>query len=158
MPHDSQTVEARLHALGLVLPPPRAPGGSYTPVRRDGDILYVSGQGPFRPDGRRYVGKVGAGVSVAEANLHARLTALEILSALKAETGSLENIRFLKIFGMVNAAPEFADHPQVINGCSDLLGEVLGERGHHARSAIGMGSLPGNMTVEIEAVVRLLPS
>ncbi len=158
MPQDSHSAEARLTALGLALPPPRAPGGSYVPVRRDGNLLYVSGQGPHRPEGGRHTGKVGTDVTVEEAYQHARLTGLEILAALKAETGSLDNIRFLKIFGMVNATPEFTDHPQVINGCSDLLAEVLGERGHHARSAIGMGSLPGNMTVEIEAVVRLLQS
>jgi enamine deaminase RidA (YjgF/YER057c/UK114 family) len=156
MTQDSPTAEDRLKALGLVLPPARSPGGTSTPVRRDGDLLYVSGQRPHRPDGTRYTDKVGTNVTVAEAYPHARLTGLEILAALKAETGSLENIRFLKIFGMVNAAPEFCDHPQVINGCSDLLGEVLEERGRHARSAIGMGSLPGNMTVEIEAVVRVI--
>lgn len=152
---ERKSVEDRLKELGLELPAPLPPGGTYVPVRRDGDLVYVSGQGPRRPDGSRHTGKVGDGVTVAEAYGHARLAGLGLLAALEAEIGSLENIRILKLFGMVNAAPDFGDHAGVINGCSDLLVELLGERGRHARSAVGMGSLPGNMTVEIELVARI---
>jgi len=152
---DHQTPEQKLAELGLSLPAPLAPGGTYVPVRRDGDLLYVSGQGPRRPDGSRYVGKVGAEVSVEDAYAHARLTGLAILSQAKAEAGSLEAIEVVKVFGMVNAAPEFGDHAKVINGCSDLFVAVLGDKGRHARSAVGMGSLPGGMTVEIEAILRV---
>lgn len=156
MSEHTATSEERLQALGLTLPEPAAPGGTYVPARRDGDVIYLAGQGPKKPDGSRYVGKVGADVSAEEAYEHARITGLALLAAAKAEVGSLERIKFLKLFGMVNAAPDFTEHAKVINGCSDLLVEVLGERGQHARSAIGMGSLPGGMTVEVEAVIRVV--
>lgn len=152
---ENQTPEERLAALGLSLPAQMAPGGNYIRVRRDGQFLYVSGQGPRRPDGSRYVGKVGDNVSVEEAYEHAKLTGLAILSLAKAETGDLGAIEVIKMFGMVNAAPQFGDHAKVINGCSDLFTAVLGDRGRHARSAVGLGSLPGGMTVEIEVILRV---
>ena len=126
------------------------------PDRLDGATIYISGQGPRKADGSFHAGKVGADVSVEEAKEHARLTGLSLLAVAKVAAGELSRVEVLKVFGMVNATPEFADQPKVINGCSDLLVEVLGERGRHARSAIGMGSLPNGMTVEIEAVMRIV--
>jgi enamine deaminase RidA (YjgF/YER057c/UK114 family) len=126
------------------------------PFKRAGDIVYLSGQGPRKADGSYHVGKVGRDVTIEEAYAHARTTGLGLLAAAKMAAGSLEAVEIFKVFGMVNGVPEFSDQPKVINGCSDLFVEVLGERGRHARSAIGMGSLPNNMTVEIEAVIRIV--
>ena len=145
----------KLKELGLALPELTAPLANYVPFKRDGAIVYLSGQGPRRPDGSYPTGKVGRDVTVEEAYGHARETGLGLLAAAKAASGDLGKVEFLKVFGMVNAAPDFADQPKVINGCSDLLVAVLGERGRHARSAVGLGSLPNNMTVEIEAVIRI---
>ena len=147
--------DAKLAELGLVLPDLPSPAGTYIPFRRDGDIVYLSGQGPRRPDGTYPTGKVGADVSIEEAYAHARTTGLGLLAAARLAAGSLDKVEVLKVFGMVNAAPLFGDHPKVINGCSDLFVAVLGERGRHARSAVGLGSLPNTMTVEIEAVIRV---
>ena len=151
------TPDEKLKSLGLDLPQVPTPVANYVPFRRDGDIVYISGQGPRKAEGGYHVGKVGAGgVSVEEAYKHARLTGLSILAIAKsAAGGDLSKVRVLKLFGMVNGQPDFADHPKVINGCSDVLVDVLGDDGRHARSAIGMGSLPNGMTVEIEAIVRI---
>lgn len=151
------TAEQKLAELGLTLPKTFAPVATYVPAKRAGDLLFLSGQGPRRPDGSLHVGKVGVDVSVEEAYEHARLVGLGLLAAIKAAAGGLDRVEIIKLLGMVNAAPDFAEHPKVINGCSDLLVAVLGERGRHARSAVGMGSLPNGMTVEIEAIVRVLP-
>ena len=151
------TPEERLDALGLKLPPVRAPMHSYVPSKEAGGLVFLSGQGPLKPDGKHYTGKVGASVTLQEANSHARLVGLGLLAVAKSVAGELSRVDVVKVFGMVNATPEFADHPKVINGCSDLFTEVLGaERGGHARSAVGMISLPNNMTVEIEAVIRIV--
>jgi enamine deaminase RidA (YjgF/YER057c/UK114 family) len=148
------TPEQRLEALGLTLPPVPTPVANYVPYRFAGNLLYLSGQGPKRPDGSYRVGRLGRDISVEEAYQEARLTGLGLLAAAKAALGSLERIEaVLKLLGMVNAEPDFADHPKVINGCSDLLVDVLGEAGRHARSAVGMGSLPNRMAVEIEAIL-----
>ena len=148
------TPEQRLEALGLTLPPVPTPVANYVPYRFNGNVLYLSGQGPKRPDGSYRVGRLGRDISVEEAYQEARLTGLGLLAAAKAALGSLERIEaVLKLLGMVNAEPDFADHPKVINGCSDLLVDVLGEAGRHARSAVGMGSLPNRMAVEIEAIM-----
>jgi enamine deaminase RidA (YjgF/YER057c/UK114 family) len=149
------TAEAKLQSLGLTLPEIPKPLANYVSFKVDGDTLYLSGQGPRRNDGTLLTGKVGRDVTPEQAYEHAKLVALGLLAATKAATGSLDKIEVLKVLGMVNAVPEFADHPKVINGCSDLFVAVLGERGRHARSAVGMGSLPGNITVEIEAVMRI---
>ncbi len=154
MPQD-KTSEQRLADLGIELPAALPPGGTYVPVRRDGDMIYVSGQGPRRPDGSRHTGQLGQNVTVEEGYEHARLAGLSILGLARAEAGSLDALRVVKVFGMVNAVPGFGDQAKVINGCSDLLVQVLGEDGQHARSAVGMGSLPGNMTVEVEAIFRI---
>jgi enamine deaminase RidA (YjgF/YER057c/UK114 family) len=147
------TPEQRLEALGLTLPPVPTPVANYVPFRLAGNLLYLSGQGPKRPDGSYRVGRLGRDISVEDAYQEARLTGLGLLAVAKAALGSLERIEaVLKLLGMVNAEPDFADHPKVINGCSDLLVDVLGEAGRHARSAVGMGSLPNRMAVEIEAI------
>jgi enamine deaminase RidA (YjgF/YER057c/UK114 family) len=149
------TPEAKLASMGLVLPEVPKPVANYVPFKIDGGTLYLSGQGPRRTDGTAITGKVGGDVTADEAYAHARLTGLGLLAAAKAAAGELGRIEVLKVLGMVNAVPEFTDHPKVINGCSDLFVAVLGERGRHARSAVGVGSLPMNITVEIEAVMRI---
>jgi enamine deaminase RidA (YjgF/YER057c/UK114 family) len=150
------SAEDKLKEMGLTLPSVPTPLANYVPFRRAGDILYLSGQGPRKAEGGMYTGKVGAEVSVEEAYEHAKLVGLQLLATAKAAAGSLDKIEVLKLLGMVNGVPEFGDQPKVINGCSDLLVAVLGERGRHARSAVGMGSLPGGITVEIEAVMRVV--
>jgi enamine deaminase RidA (YjgF/YER057c/UK114 family) len=150
------TPEEKLKALGLTLPPLRTPIANFVPFKLDGKTIYVSGQGPARPDGSYYVGKVGRDFTWQEAYEHAKLVGLGLLAAAKAAAGDLARVETLKLLGMVNATPDFGDPPKVINGCSDLLVEVLGERGRHARSAVGMASLPNGMSVEIEAVMRIV--
>lgn len=150
------SVEDKLRELGLKLPSVATPAANYVPHRRDGNVLYISGQGPRKPDGSLFVGKVGGDVTTAEAYEHAKLAGLSLLAVAKLAAGDLGKVEVLKLFGMVNAVPEFTEQPKVINGCSDLLVSVLGERGRHARSAVGLGSLPNGMTVEIEAVMRVV--
>jgi len=146
----------RLERLGLTLPPAPEPIGNFTTFVREGSLIFLSGQGPTHPDGRMHTGKVGAGVTLPEAYEHARLTGLNLIAVLQAALGDLAKVRrIVKLLGMVNAAPDFEDHPAVINGCSDLFIEVFGEAGRHARSAVGFGSLPRQITVEIEAVVAV---
>jgi enamine deaminase RidA (YjgF/YER057c/UK114 family) len=147
--------EAKLASMGLVLPQVRKPLANYVSYKISGDTLYLAGQGPRRADGSHITGKVGRDVTVEEAYEHAKLVGLGLLAAAKAAAGDLSRIEVLKVLGMVNAVPEFMHHPEVINGCSDLFVAVLGEHGRHARSAVGMGSLPMNITVEIEAVMRI---
>ena len=149
------TPEEKLASMGLVLPDVPKPIGTYAPFKISGDTLYLSGQGPRRPDGTFATGKVGRDITVEEAYGHAELVGLGLLAAAKLAAGNLSRIEVLKVLGMVNAAPDFTDQPQVINGCSDLFVSVLGERGRHARSAVGMGSLPMQITVEVEAVMRI---
>jgi enamine deaminase RidA (YjgF/YER057c/UK114 family) len=149
------TPEAKLAAMGLTLPEIPAPLANYVPYKINGNTLYLSGQGPRRSDGSMATGKVGRDVTVEQAYEHAKLVGLGLLAAAKAATGDLAKIEVLKVLGMVNAVREFTDQPKVINGCSDLFVAVLGERGRHARSAVGMGSLPMQITVEIEAVMRI---
>ena len=150
------SAEDNLKQLGLTLPEMPAPIANYVRFKRVGDLVFLSGQGPRRPDGSNHTGKVGADVTWEQAYEHAKLTGLGLLAAMKQAAGSLDRVEVVKLLGMVNATPDFADHPKVINGCSDLLVAVLGENGRHARSAVGMGSLPNNITVEIEAIIRVL--
>jgi enamine deaminase RidA (YjgF/YER057c/UK114 family) len=147
------TPEAKLASMGLTLPEIPMPLANYVSFKRDGHTLYLSGQGPRRSDGSMATGKVGRDVSTEEAYEHAKLVGLGLLAAAKAAAGELSKVEVLKVLGMVNAVPEFTDQPKVINGCSDLFVAVLGERGRHARSAVGMGSLPLQITVEIEAIM-----
>jgi enamine deaminase RidA (YjgF/YER057c/UK114 family) len=148
-------VDARLRELGIELPAPSAPGGNYVPAMRAGDLLFLSGAGPARPDGSMVTGKVGdGGLALDDAREAARLAGLQLLAVLQAELGDLGRVRqVVKLFGMVNCAPGFNQTPAVINGCSDLLVDVLGERGRGARSAVGLAELPFDICVEIEAVV-----
>jgi enamine deaminase RidA (YjgF/YER057c/UK114 family) len=148
--------EEKLKSLGLELPKLSAPVANYVPFKIDGRTIYLSGQGPRKPDGTLYTGRVGEQVTVEEAYNYARLVGLGLLAAAKMAAGDLGKVEVLKVLGMVNAVPGFGDQPKVINGCSDLFVEVLGERGRHARSAVGMGSLPSNMPVEIEAIMRIV--
>jgi enamine deaminase RidA (YjgF/YER057c/UK114 family) len=151
----TMSAEAKLASMDLVLPEIPRPLANYVPFKISGNTLYLSGQGPRRNDGTLFTGKVGKDVTAEQAYEHAKLVGLGLLAAAKAAAGSLDKIEVLKVLGMVNAVPDFADHPKVINGCSDLFVAVLGDRGRHARSAVGMGSLPGNISVEIEAVLRI---
>ena len=148
--------EARLLALGLELPAAPRPIATYATVVRHGDLLYTAGHGPLRPDGTHITGKLGASLDVAAGREAARLTGLVILATLRAHLGSLDRVaRLVKVLGIVNATPEFTDHPQVINGFSDLMIQVFGDAGLAARSAIGTSSLPSGIAVEIEAIVAV---
>lgn len=148
--------DARLDELELELPAPPPPGGTYTPVVIVDGFAYVSGHGPVRADGSLIQGRVGDDLTEEEGNLAARQVGLTILATLKSQLGSLDRIeRLVKVLGMVNAASDFRRHPQVINGFSDLMVELFGESGRAARSAVGMGSLPGNIAVEIELILKL---
>lgn len=147
--------EARLAELGVTLRKASSPVANYVNAARTGNLLYLSGKGPLRPDGTMVIGKVGADLSVEEGYEAARLAGIQLISALKDELGDLRRVRrIVKALGMVNAAPDFGAHPAVINGFSDLMADVFGDRGRHARSAVGMGSLPDHIAVEIEAIVE----
>jgi enamine deaminase RidA (YjgF/YER057c/UK114 family) len=150
------TATERFQALGLALPPPPRPIGNYVPYRIGGGLLFLSGVGPRRPDGSSMTGKVGAGVSVEEGYDAAKLCGLNLLTNIVAALGSLDRVdTILKVLGMVNAVPDFRQHPKVIDGCTDLFVAVFGDNGRPARSAVGMGSLPGDISVEVEAVVLI---
>ena len=149
--------EDKLASLGLTLPTVATPLANYVPYRWAVNLLYLSGQGPRLPGGGMGVGKLGRDLSIEDAYEHAKLTGLSLLASAKAAIGELSRIEaVIKLLGMVNAEPDFGDHPKVINGCSDLFVEVLGEAGKHARSAVGMGSLPMGIPVEIECIVEVL--
>jgi enamine deaminase RidA (YjgF/YER057c/UK114 family) len=146
------SAEATIKELGLVLPEPPKPAGNYVPYVITGNLLYVSGNRPGLPDGSFARGKVGADVTPEQAHDHARLVGISILGIVRSALGSLDRVqRVVKLLGMVNAVPEFTDQPRIIDGCSNLFVEVFGENGRHARSAVGMGSLPMQITVEINA-------
>ena len=152
------TPEEKIASLGLTLPSSPKPMANYVSYRWAGNLLYLSGQGPIGPDGKLCVGRLGRDTTIEEGYQHARYVGLGLLAATKAAIGELSRIEaVIKLLGMVNAEPDFPDHPKVINGCSDLLVEVLGEAGRHARSAVGMGGLPGGISVEIEAILLIKP-
>jgi enamine deaminase RidA (YjgF/YER057c/UK114 family) len=141
-------VEQRLEELNITLPPIGAPAGNYVPARRAGNLLFLSGRGPGP-----VAGKVGDTITLEQAYQHARAVGLGLIAVMKQELGDLDKVKgIIKVLGMVNAVPTFTDQPKVINGCSDLLVEVFGEAGRHARSAVGMGSLPNQIPVEIELI------
>ncbi len=149
-------IDARLKELGIELPTPFTPIANYLPAVRTGNLVFVSGHGPNRGDGTFITGKLGKDLSVEQGYEAARLTMLNCLASLKAELGSLNGVRrFVKVLGMVNCSEDFGDPPAVINGGSDLLVEIFGEAGRHARSAVGMQSLPRGIAVEIELVVEV---
>ena len=150
----TSSIEQKLNSLGLQLPEVVQPRGNFALYVISGSMLYISGKGAPLRQGAGPVPKVGADVSVAEAQLHAREVALYMLALIKHALGDFARVtRVVKVFGMVNAVPDFVEHTEVINGCSDLLVAMFGEKGVHARSAIGVGSLPKGFAVEIEAVV-----
>jgi enamine deaminase RidA (YjgF/YER057c/UK114 family) len=151
------SIEQRLKDLGISLPKVGAPMGSYVHAKRTGNLLYLSGKGPHYPDGTMAKGKLGAGMTIEEGYKHARQVGLVLIAAMRdALGGDLDRVEdIVKVLGMVNAAPDFGDHPKVVNGCSDLFVEVFGERGRHARSAVGMSSLPNGIPVEIEVIVAV---
>ncbi len=147
------SAEARLQELGIVLPPPRTPTASYLAFKRAGPFLFLAGQGCREAGGPLLSGKVGREVTVEEACRRARLCGLMLLTTARSALGSLDRVEsVVKIVGMVNAESTFVDHPQVINGCSDLFIEVFGEAGRHPRSALGVASLVRDATVEVEAI------
>jgi enamine deaminase RidA (YjgF/YER057c/UK114 family) len=149
--------ESKLVSLGLVLPPAPKPVAVYRPLVIFGNAAYVSGHGPVRTDGSLITGVVGRDVDLDGGKAAARQVGLAILATLRAQLGSLDRVkRLVKVLGMVNSAPDFYEHPKVINGCSELFAEIWGaENGIGARSAVGMGPLPGNIAVEIEAIFEL---
>ena len=150
--------EERLKDLGYELPAIPRPAGSYVPAARAGSLLFTAGQLPFKEGALAYVGKVGREVSVEEAQQAARLCAINALAAVEAEAG-LENVRrVVKVTGYVSSAADFNNQPMVLNGASELLGEVFGEKGIHARSAVGVAELPLDAPVEIELVVEMVTS
>ena len=151
------TPDQQFEKLGLTLPPPPKPIGVYKPFLIDGNHVYLSGHGTIKNDGSLIIGKVGIDLNIDEAKLAARQVGLAMLSTLKANLGSFNKIkRVIKVLGMVNAVPDFGRHPFVINGCSELFAEVWGaDNGVGVRSAVGMGSLPDNIPVEIEAMFEL---
>ena len=153
------SAEARLDELGIILPEAGSPLGTYVPVRIAGGFAHVSGQGPVRPDGNGLVtGRVPSERTVAEAAEAARFCGLQALAQLRRALGSLDRVEcVVRTLGMVNAEPDFGEHPRVINGFADLMVEVFGEEaGRGARSAVGMGSLPNGITVEVETTVKLM--
>ncbi|HYT61984.1 MAG TPA: RidA family protein [Haliangiales bacterium] len=149
--------ESRLDELKLELPPAPKPVAVYKPLVVCGNLAYLSGHGPLKPDKTLITGRVGADLDLDAGKAAARQTGLAILATLRGELGSLDRVkRVIKVLGMVNCTPDFLDHPKVINGCSELFADVFGkENGIGARSAVGMGSLPGNIAVEIEAVFEI---
>jgi len=154
-PHDHD-VEARIRDLGITLGDPGKPLASYVHAVRSGNLLFLAGKGPRDAEGTLIRGKVGTDLTVEQGYEAARFTAIEQLAALKAEIGDLNKVeRIVKVLGMVNADASFTDHPEVVNGFSDLMVEVFGERGRHARSAVGTASLPRNMAVEVEMIVQV---
>ncbi len=150
-------IEARLRELGIALPEPAAPLANYVPFAADGGLVVVSGQVPVREGRIAYTGKLGAGVSVEDGQAAARLCLVNVLAQLRAACGGdLDRVRrVLRLGGFIAAPPEFADHARVMNGASDLAVEVFGEAGRHARSTIGVPSLPGNAAVEVEGLFAI---
>ena len=149
-------IEAKLKELGLELPPAVTPVANYVPAVRAGNLVFLSGHGPFNEDGTLITGKVGSDLTVEQGYQAARRVGIGLLGSLKATIGDLDKVKqVVKLLGMVNCGPEFVDQPKVINGASDFLVKVFGDRGKHARSAVGMIALPLNIAVEIEMIVEI---
>ena len=149
-------VEDKLKQMGLSLPPAPTPGGNYIPAVRTGNLVFLSGVTPRRPDGTPFAGKLGKDLTVEEGYEAARICCLNLLANLKQEIGDLDKVtHIVKLLGMVNAEPDFTQPPAVVNGCSDLLVELYGDRGRHARSAVGLATLPGGVAVEIEMIAEV---
>jgi enamine deaminase RidA (YjgF/YER057c/UK114 family) len=153
----SYDVEDRIEELGVELGEPYKPVANYVSSVRSGNLVFMSGAGPQMSDGEYITGKVGSDLTIEDGYEAARLTGIVLLSALKDQVGDLNKVeRIIKVKGMVNADPSFTQHPAVINGISDLMVEIFGERGKHARAAVGMGSLPMNIACEIEMIVQVI--
>ncbi|MCP4897692.1 MAG: RidA family protein [bacterium] len=153
---DNYDPEARLEELGITLPEPPQPVANYVNGVRTGNLIFLAGKGPRRADGTEITGKLGADVSIEEGYEGARLTAINQLAVLKEMLGDLSKVKqIVKVLGMVNSDPQFVEQPKVINGFSDLMVEVFGDRGRHARAAVGMASLPRGQAVEIEMIVEV---
>ena len=149
-------IESRLKELGIVLPTPPAPVASYVPTATSGNLVFVSGQITSTAEGLKYVGVVGRDLSVEDGKAAARLCAVNLVAQIKAACGDLDRVkRCVKITVFVNAAPDFSQHPEVANGASDLLVEIFGEAGKHARAALGAGSLPRGVACEVEALFEI---
>ena len=149
-------IEARLKEMGIELPPAVTPVANYVPAVRTGNLIFLSGHGPFKEDGSLITGKVGADLTVEQGYETARRVAIGLLGSLKAVIGDLDRLnRVVKLLGLVNCTPEFTDQPKVINGASDIFVEVFGDKGKHARSAVGTNALPLNIAVEIEMIVEV---
>jgi enamine deaminase RidA (YjgF/YER057c/UK114 family) len=149
-------IEEKLRQMGLTLPDPAPPAGNYVPGVRTGNLVFLSGVGPGAVDGTMVRGKVGRDLTAEQAQEAARLCALHLLANLKTIIGDLDRVRrIVKVLGMVNSDPQFREQPRVINGCSDLLVALYGERGRHARAAVGMAALPNQIAVEVEMVVEV---
>jgi enamine deaminase RidA (YjgF/YER057c/UK114 family) len=153
----SGRIAARLRELAIDLPPPRQPIANYIPTKVSGSLLFVAGQVPFINGKYPYVGKLGDSVSLADGQKAARLCAINVISQLNQYlAGNLDRVRScVRLGGFVNAMPDFVEHPKVINGASDLIVEVFGDAGRHARTAVGCGSLPNNVAVEVEAIFEI---
>lgn len=148
--------DKKVEELGIQLIAPTKPIANYVKAVRTGNLLFLSGHGPSKADGTSITGKVGADMTIEEGYAAAKQAGISLLSTMKAELGSLNKVkRVVKVLGMVNCTPEFGDQPKVINGCSDLMVAVFGDKGKHARSAVGMNALPNNITVEIEIIVEV---
>lgn len=153
---DTVNPEERLGELGIQLIEPASPTANYVMSVQHEDLIFLAGHGPDKPGGGKVVGKMGKDLTLKEGQQAARITGVSLLSSLKKEIGNLDNVkRIVKVTGMVNATPTFTDHSQVMNGFSDLMVEVFGDRGKHARVAVGMSSLPGNIPVEIDMIVEI---
>jgi len=154
----TNTIEQRLDELGVELPEPSTPVANYVNAVTTGNLVFLAGKGPKKVDGTYITGKVGIDLTEEEGYAAARLVAINQLAALKAEIGNLDRVkRIVKVLGMVNCAPDYGNQPEVVNGFSDMMVEVFGEKGKHARAAVGMGSLPRNIAVEIEMIVEIDP-
>ena len=151
-----QDPEKKLKELGIELKKPPTPVANYVPAVQVGKVVYLSGQGPLQEDGKFITGKVGSDLTIEQGQQAARVTGIKLLEALKGQIGDLNKVkRIVKVLGMVNAIPQFEQHPQVMNGFSDFMVEVFGDAGKHARSSVGVGSLPTNIAIEIEMIVEL---
>lgn len=151
-------IEDKLKAMGIELPPTGKPGGNYVPAVRTGNLVYLAGVGPRQANGELMLGKLGRDLTVEQGYEAAKWCAVSMLGNLRDEIGDLDRVtRFVKLLGMVNSEGDFTQPPAVVNGCSDLIVELYGERGKHARSAVGLATLPNGMAVEIEAVIEVEP-
>ena len=152
----TSSVEKKLAELGITLPTPTPPLANYVPVVQTGNLLFISGQLSIDTAGKLFAGKLGGDVDIATGQAAAKASAINLLAQTKATIGDLDKVvRIVKLVAFVNSTPDFGDQPKVVNGCSDFLVEVLGDKGRHARSAVGIAALPMNAAVEVEAVIEV---